>query len=46
MKALLVAGVKVTKPDRKPWIEAVKPMIAKWAPTVGEKKLADIAATK
>jgi len=46
MKALLAGGVKVTKPDRKPWIEAVKPMIAKWAPTVGEKKLADIAATK
>ena len=46
MKALLAAGVKVTKPDRGPWIAAVKPMIATWAPKVGEKKLADIAATK
>jgi len=46
MKALLAAGVKVTKPDRKPWIEAVKPVMTKWAPTVGEKNLADIAATK
>src|SRR5882757_2329390 len=44
MKALLAAGVKVTKPDRKPWIEAVKPVMTKWAPTVGEKNLADIAA--
>lgn len=46
MKALLAAGVKVTKPDRKPWIEAVKPVLAKWAPSVGEKNLAAIEATK
>jgi TRAP-type C4-dicarboxylate transport system substrate-binding protein len=46
MKSLLAAGVKVTKPDRKPWIEAVKPVLTKWAPSVGEKNLADIAATK
>jgi tripartite ATP-independent transporter DctP family solute receptor len=46
MKSLLAAGVKVTRPDRKPWIEAVKPVLTKWAPSVGEKNLADIAATK
>jgi tripartite ATP-independent transporter DctP family solute receptor len=44
MKKLLAAGVKVSKPDRKPWMEAVKPVLAQWAPKVGEKKLADIAA--
>jgi TRAP-type transport system periplasmic protein len=45
MKKLLEAGVKVTKPDRKPWIEAVQPVLKSWGPKVGEKNLADIAAT-
>ena len=46
LKKLLAAGVKVTHPDRQPWIDAVKPVIADWAKTVGEDKLAAIAATK
>jgi tripartite ATP-independent transporter DctP family solute receptor len=44
MKKLLAAGVKVSKPDRKPWIEAIQPVLKSWAPKVGEKNLADIAA--
>jgi tripartite ATP-independent transporter DctP family solute receptor len=46
MKALLAAGVKVTRPDRQPWIEAVKPVQEKWAASVGAENLALIAETK
>jgi tripartite ATP-independent transporter DctP family solute receptor len=46
MKALLAGGVKVTRPDRQPWIAAVKPVLEKWAPQVGADNLALIAETK
>ncbi|MBV8394252.1 MAG: TRAP transporter substrate-binding protein DctP [Alphaproteobacteria bacterium] len=44
-KRLQIAGVKMSTPDRKPWIEAVQPVLRSWVPKVGEKILADIAAT-
>jgi TRAP-type transport system periplasmic protein len=46
MKALLAAGVKVTRPDRRPWIEAVQPVLDKWASAVGADNLAAIKDTK
>ncbi len=46
MKDLLAHGVKVTEPDRKPWIEAIKPVWTKWAATVGQDRIDAVAATK
>jgi len=45
MKALLAAGVKVTKPDRGPWIKAVQPVLDKWSATVGPENLTTIQDT-
>jgi TRAP-type C4-dicarboxylate transport system substrate-binding protein len=46
MKDLLAHGVKVSEPDRKPWIEAIKPIWSKWAATVGQDKIDAVVATK
>jgi tripartite ATP-independent transporter DctP family solute receptor len=46
MKDLVAHGVKVTEPDRKPWIEAIKPVWVKWAATVGQDKIDAVVATK
>ncbi len=46
MKELIAHNVKVTEPDRGPWIEAVKPVWQKWAPVVGQKTIDAIAATQ
>jgi tripartite ATP-independent transporter DctP family solute receptor len=43
---LRAKGVQFTKPDRGPWIDAVKPVWAKWAPTVGQKNIDAVLATK
>src|SRR5262245_19950285 len=37
-------GVKITQPPREPWIEAVKPVLTKWAPTVGQQNIDAIMA--
>ena len=46
MKALLAADVKVTHPDRRPWIEAVRPVLDQWAAAVGPQNLTAIKDTK
>jgi tripartite ATP-independent transporter DctP family solute receptor len=46
MKDLLAHGVKVTEPDRKPWIDAIKPVWTQWAATVGQDKIDAVVATK
>jgi len=46
MKELLAHNVKVTEPDRGPWIEAIKPVWQKWAPVVGQQTIDAIAATQ
>jgi tripartite ATP-independent transporter DctP family solute receptor len=46
MDALLAKGVKLTHPDRAPWIEAVKPVWDKWAATVGKDTLDLVQQTK
>lgn len=37
-----LGNVKITQPDRQPWIDAVKPVWAKWAPTVGADNIQQI----
>jgi TRAP-type C4-dicarboxylate transport system substrate-binding protein len=46
LKDLKSHGVKITQPPREPWIEAVKPVLTKWAPTVGQQNIDAIMATK
>ncbi len=46
MKALLAAGVKVTRPDRGPWIAAVQPVLQQWSAQVGPQNLTAIKDTK
>ena len=46
MKELIAHNVKITEPDRAPWIEAIKPVWQKWAPVVGQQTIDAIAATQ
>ena len=46
MKDLLAHGVKVTEPDRAPWIAAVRPVWDKWEPVIGKAVIAETVATK
>lgn len=46
LKDLKAHDVKITEPPREPWIEAVKPVWTKWAPTVGQKNIDAITATR